>query len=352
MKKGWIVLGVLVLAVAAVIVGPKVLRPKVAEVEISLPVVEVTTPQTGSIELYRELTGTVEPSDVVYINPKMAGEVTAVHIKVGDMVQAGQILCEIDTKQVDSAKLTLDGAAIALSDARTNLSRMEVLYSAGDISAQAIEQYRTSVKTAQISYDGAKLAYDTQLEYSTITAPISGKVENVNMEVFDTVSQQNQICVISGEGSRVVSFSVPEKIVNKLSANDSIVIEKSGSEYEGMITEVNSMIDAATGLFKIKATVKEGDALATGSIVKLSVISDHAENVMTLPVDTVYYSGGDAFLYVYDNGVVRQVPITVGIFDAETAEILDGVTMADQIITTWSSELFEGSQVELSAKVQ
>ena len=352
MKKGWIISGVVVIALAAAIVGPRMLRPKETAVEISLPVVDVISPEKGSITLYRELTGTVEPSDVVYIYPKMAGEITAVGVKVGDIVTEGQVLCEIDTKQVDSAKLTLDGAAVTLADARTNLSRMEVLYSAGDISSQAIEQYRSQVKTAQIAYDGAKLAYDTQLEYSTITAPISGKIENLDMEVFDTVSQQNQICVISGEGSKTVSFSVPEKIVNQLKLGDQIVIEKSGSDYEGVITEINSMINASTGLFKIKATVENGDALATGSIVKLSVISDHVTDVVTLPVSTVYYSGGDAFLYVYDNGSVRQVPVEVGIYDSETAQIVDGVTMDDKIITTWSSELFEGSQVELSANAQ
>lgn len=352
MKKGWIITGVVVIAVAAAIVGPRMLRTKETAAAISLPMVDVTTPELGSIELYRELTGTVEPSDVVYIYPKMAGEVTEIKVKVGDVVEEGQILCEIDTKQVDSARLSLQAAEVTLNDARTNLSRMEVLYSAGDISSQAIEQYRNQVKSAQIQYDGAKLAYDTQLEYSTITAPIGGKIENCDMEVFDTVSQQNLICVISGEGSKAVSFSVPEKIVNQLSVGDDIIIEKSGSEYDGVITEVNTMISAATGLFKIKATVENGDALATGSTVKLSVISDVVNNVMTLPVDTIYYSGGEAFLYTYDNGIVHQVSIEVGIFDSQLAQIVSGLSMDDKVITTWSSELFEGSQVQLSADVQ
>lgn len=351
MKKKVIAAGIAVVAaVAAIVAVPKILQPKDTSVEVVLPVVEIEKPRPGSITLYRELTGTVEPSDVVYIYPKMAGEVKDVKVKVGDMVAEGQELVVIDTKQVDSSKLTLDSAQVTLNDARTNLNRMEVLYAAGDISAQAIEQYRSQARGAQIQYDGAKLAYDTQVEYSSIKAPISGKVEISDMEVFDTVSQQNLICVISGEGSKSVSFSVPEKIVESLSVGDEITIQKNGSGYQGSITEVNSMVDAQTGLFKVKASVDNGDALATGTIVKLSVISDNVENVMTIPVDTVYYSGGDAYVFTYDNGTVHKVPVEVGIYDSENMQILSGITMDDTVITTWSSELFEGSKVMASAE--
>lgn len=90
-----------------------------------------------------------------------------------------------------------------------------------------------------------------------------------------------------------------------------------------------------------------------GATVKLYVTSDKAENTMSLPVDAVYYSGGDAYVYTYDNGTVHQVPVEVGIYDAERIQILSGITMDDQVITTWSSELFEGSVVKTAdASVQ
>ena len=52
----------------------------------------------------------------------------------------------------------------------------------------------------------------------------------------------------------------------------------------------------------------------TGSTTKLSVISDRADNVLTIPVDAVYYSGGDAYVYTYDNGTVHYVPVEVGAY--------------------------------------
>ncbi len=307
MKKK-IVVGGIVVAIAAVaaITVPRALKKNAPVEEAAIPVVDVQTPETGTIELFRELVGSVEPSDVVYIYPKMAGEVTEVFVKAGDVVEEGQPICTIDTKQVDAARLSLESATQALQDAQTNLARQQALFQAGDIASAMLEQAQTAAKNAQIQYDSAKLNYDHQMEYAKITATISGKVEICDIEVHDNVSQQNLITVIAGEGSKSV------------------------------------------GLFQVKASVEDGDALPTGSSVQLKVTSDKQENVMTLPVDTVYYSGGDAYLYLYEDGTVHQVPVEVGIYDSERVQILSGIDMTDEVITTWSSELYEGSKVQKS----
>ncbi|MDO4268019.1 MAG: efflux RND transporter periplasmic adaptor subunit [Eubacteriales bacterium] len=347
MRKGLVIGGVVVVAAAAAIILPRTVFKKEAPVqETVLPVVQVERPQNGTIELYRDLVGKVEPSDVVYIYPKMAGEVTQVFVKAGDVVKEGQAICTIDTKQVEGARLNLEAAEQTLKDAQTNLSRQQALFNAGDIASAVWEQAQTQAKNAQINYDSAKLNYDNQVEYANITATIGGKVEACDIEVHDNVSGQVLLAVISGEGSKSVAFSVPEKIEKQLSAGDTITIEKNGSEYTGTINEISSMIDATTGLFKVKASVEDGDAIPTGSSVKLYVTAEKAENVMTIPVDAVYYSGGDAYVYTCEDGTVHQTDVEVGIYDSERAQILSGITMDDQVITTWSSELYEGSRVQ------
>jgi len=346
MKKGVVIAGVVVVALAAAVILPKALKPKAVLEDAPIPVVEVENPRPGTIELFRNLVGTVEPSDVVYIYPKAAGEITSVFVKAGDVVKEGDAICTIDTKQVEAARLSMEAAKTALDNANSNLERQRALYAAGDIAYAAFEGVETQAKSAQIQYDQAKLNYNYQVEFSNVTAPISGKVEQCDIEIHDNVSQQMQICVISGEGSKSVTFSVTEKVVDQLHEGDTVTIEKNGTEYHGSITEISSMIDAATGLFKVKASVESGDALPTGSSVSLYVTSDKQENVMTLPVDAIYYSGGDAYLYTYDNGTVHRVPVEVGIYDSVRIQILGGITEKDRVITTWSSELYEGSIVQ------
>lgn len=313
----------------------------------SATVVKASKPELGDLSVTSSLTGTVEAADVVYVYAKAAGDVTAVHVKAGDMVQKGQTLCEIDTDQVESAKNNLDSAQVSLSQAQSNLSRMQILYDGGDLSAQEYEQYTNAVKTAQIQYNSAKLAYDKQVEYSTVTAPISGKVESCDVEVYDHVNQSGQLCVITGEGENRITFYVSQRIVNSMREGDSLEVVKNGTTYPGTVSEISTIVDSESGLFKVKAEMANTDEIAIGSTVKLNVVTGRTENAMLVPVNAVYYSGGNAYVYLYQDGKAKMAPVEVGLYDSDKAEILSGLTSEDMVIGTWSSNLYEGATVRL-----
>ena len=340
MKKKIIIAGICIVALCAVIV-PKFTRPKQFAQAVALPVMDAQKPQTGDIRLTTSVIGKIEPSDVVYIYPKAAGDVTEENVKAGDVVTKGQVLCNIDTKQVESAKNTMDSAALTLRQAQEELSRQQLLYAGGGLSDQQFSQYQNAVSSAQINYDQAKYNYETQLEYSQITAPMEGLVEICNVENYDNVSQSNLIFVISGQGSRVVSFSTTERIRGYLKEGDTIDVEKDGQTYEGTVYEISTMADETTGLYKVKASVDADVILPTGSEVKLYVTSEKAEGVMTIPVDSVY---------TYSDGKVWQKFIEEGIFDADVLEVRSGLAMDDMVVTTWSSELYDGADVKLKGE--
>ena len=346
-KRTKIITGVVIAGILAAAAVPRFLKPAEVAEQVTIPVVKAETPQTGTITLSKEVIGTVEPSDIIYVMPKVAGEILEIYVNPGDVVEAGQPLCRIDNKQIDSSKISMDAAKVALDTANANLARMQVLYDSGDISAQSFEQVQTSAQSSKLQYDGAKLAYDLQVEYSTVTAPIAGKIESSTMALHNTVAQSSQLCVITGEGGKKVTFSVADSLRNALSLGDEIVMEKQGTEYTGTVTEIGSMVNPQTGLFDIEASVDNGGTLAPGVKIQLSVVSDKSENVMTLPVDCVYYDGGDAYVYTYENGTVHKVPVEVGIYDSERAEIVSGISEDNLVITTWTSELTEGALVTL-----
>ena len=90
---------IVILAVAMIVMkgGKKAKGGMPMGQEASVTVVRAEQPSSGDIILTTGLTGTVEPSDVVHIYAKAAGDVTAVYVKAGDMVTQGQVLFEIDT---------------------------------------------------------------------------------------------------------------------------------------------------------------------------------------------------------------------------------------------------------------
>lgn len=311
-------------------------------------VVQASEPKTGNIYLTTELTGTIEPDDVVHVYAKASGDVTAVNVKAGDTVTAGQVLFTIDTEQVANVKNSLDSASMNLEKAQSDLARMKILYDGGDLSEQEYEQYTNAVKSAQIQYNSAKTSYDQQVSYSSVTAPISGKVESCSAEVYDRVNMNGELCVISGEGEKKVTFYVTQRMLENMKAGDTMTVVKSGNTYEAVIDEISTMVDDATGLFKIEAQLADAENAATGSTVKLCVTTGKAENVMTIPVDAVYYSGGKAYVYVYEDGKAKKVSIEVGINDDDNVEVTGGLSEGDLVVSTWSSNLYEGADIQLA----
>ena len=311
-------------------------------------VVQASEPKTGSIYLTTELTGTIEPDDVVHVYAKASGDVTAVNVKAGDTVTAGQVLFTIDTEQVANVKNSLDSASMNLEKAQSDLARMKILYDGGDLSEQEYEQYTNAVRSAELQYKSAKTSYDQQVSYSSVTAPISGKVESCSAEVYDRVNMNGELCVISGEGEKKVTFYVTQRMLENMEAGDTMTVEKSGNTYEAVIDEISTMVDDATGLFKIEAQLADAENAATGSTVKLCVTTGKAENVMTIPVDAVYYSGGKAYVYVYEDGKAKKVSIEVGINDDDNVEVTGGLSDSDLVVSTWSSNLYEGADIQLA----
>ena len=94
MKKKAVIIGaVVVVAAAGLFMLPRMMGPKeVTEAAAAPPVVRAEQAEIGTVEVSTGLIGTVEPSDVVYIIPKAAGEVTNVAVKAGDTVTEGQLL--------------------------------------------------------------------------------------------------------------------------------------------------------------------------------------------------------------------------------------------------------------------
>ena len=349
MKKGVkIAIGAAVVVVAAAgifsILGRK---PEVVDDDVR-PAVVAEKPQTGTISLYTDVIGTIEPSETVSVTPKIDGEILEVMFEAGQYVEAGQPLCRIDSDALTALRISMESAQVVMNDANSTLQRTQALFAGGTVSQQAFEQAQNAATSARLQYEAAKNQYDLQVEYTTVTAPISGIAESRNVDPHDNISTSNVIAVISAKDQIMVKFSVPERVMKNLQTGMAVTVDKYGTEYQGNITEVASVADTSNGLYDIKAAIQNGEALTTGSKAKVSVLKDIAENVMTIPVDSVSYDDGNPFIYIYDNGVAKRVGIESGIYDMERMEVEGGLNADDLVITSWSNELSDGVEVVLA----
>ena len=357
------------IAIAAVIVlgfaglvATRMMKPQEEMQTKGLPAVTLTTATEGSIEQTTALMGTVQPSDTYYITPKVAGELVEIYVQNGQSVEEGAPIAKIDNqKQIDAAKSQMEAANASVqaasqqaATAQDAVNRMTPLYESGDISVQSYNQTANSAKAAASQVDAAKaqaasakLNYETQVEFATVTAPATGVVQNQNMTLHGMVSQSSQLCVITGTGAKVVKFNVTEDVLQNLTMGQTVTVEKNGTSYSGTITKLTKLVDPQSGLFPVEATLSGAGALSDGSSTKLSLVAAKADHALLVPVDAVYYSGGNPYVYTYENGLVKRVFITTGISDDQYYEVTDGLDGTEQIVNSWTDDIYDGAEVRI-----
>lgn len=358
-----IAIGAVVVLGFAGLVATRMMKPQEEIQTKGLPAVTLTTATEGSIEQTTSLMGTVEPSDTYYITPKVAGELVEIYVQNGQSVEAGAPIAKIDNqKQIDAAKSQLEAANASVqaasqqaATAQDAVNRMTPLYESGDISVQSYNQTANSAKAAASQVDAAKaqaasakLNYETQMEFATVTAPAAGVVQNQNMTLHGMVSQSSQLCVITGTGAKIVKFNVTEDVLQNLTLGQTVTVEKNGSSYSGTVTKLTKLVDPQSGLFPVEATLSGADVLSDGSSTKLSLVAAKADHTLLVPVDAVYYSGGNPYVYTYENGVVKRVFITTGISDDQNVEVTDGLDGTEQIVNSWTDDIYDGAEVRIA----
>ena len=328
----------------------------------------VSTQETALIDAKAELQKIEEAAGVLDENGKERPEA----IDALDAVKRLEIVTQ--KNNVSTAEMALKQAQGALSDAQSGLSQVtsgkSQLESALETAKSQKNTLKDNLQTAQETYDitqdevypqtdatyAAQLAQAGvgvksaryQLDFYTVTAPISGQVETVSVEKDAMAAAGNVAFVISNKNSMTVTFQVAEKVKDQLQVGDAITVERGDETFGGTITEVGTMAGAQTKLFQIKATIPGvSDKLPSGVSVKVHATTQREEGDLIIPYDAVYFSAGDAYVYCVENGKLVKTQVTVGLMNDTQVSIADGLTADSQVVTTWSSKLRDGAEVTI-----
>ena len=355
MKKGVkIVIVLLILLGVAFLVGRRVLKPKEEVEHTQLPLATGISVEKGDLSITESLVGTIEASEQYALASKVSGEVLEIYAENGAELKKGDKIARLDNqKQIDAAKYTLEQAqaqAKAASDARNRLASLQA---SGDISAQDYESADAQAKAAEAQVKAAKLNYDTQVEFATITAPADGVLQNSILVKDAMIPQGTQIASLMGNGKQQLVFSATEELMKNLSLGQEVKVEKGQEQYTGSITEISGVMNAQTGLFTVKANL-ENSSLPEGSRVKLTVTKDSRTGVNLLPLSVIYYDNGSPYVYLLEkgegeNGTIKKQFIELGLQGEEKVEILSGLSEKDLVVSSWNNEMYDGAKVRLKS---
>lgn len=213
------------------------------------------------------------------------------------------------------------------------------------------EAHNDAIKVAQANLGSATASFNAQaqqLEYTKVYAPIDGVVEQCNVTEQGNASPSSAAYTVSNKSTITVIFYVPSSAVESMAPGDPVTVENGQVSYEGSITEVGSMVDAQTGLFRVKAVVNcEDGSLLTGLSVKVEASTSKAQQAMLLPQEVVYYENGQPYVYTVEGNTAVQTYIQVGISNEETVEVISGLTPDSQVISSWDPNLTDGAEVSV-----
>lgn len=229
---------------------------------------------------------------------------------------------------------------------RDNLTTAEQAYS---ITQNEVYPQSDAVSAAQlqqvaVGIDSAKM----QLDFCTVTAPISGIVESVNVEKNGMAAAGNPAYIISNKDSMKVTFNVTEQAKNTLAVGDHITVERNDMTYDGTITEIGTMAGQQTRLFAIEAAVMgASDSLPSGVSVKVYATTQKEAGKLIVPYDAVYFSAGDAYVYCVENDTIVKTAVTVGLMNDTEVVVEEGLTEDSLVVDNWSSKLRNGAEVDV-----
>jgi multidrug efflux system membrane fusion protein len=276
-------------------------RATISAASSSAPIpVTIANVQTADFPVYLNGLGIVEPYQTVTVRSRVDGQIIKVDFKQGRMVQEGDVLVEIDPRPyqaaLDQARATKAQNEANLANAKHDLERYTTLAKKDDASKQQVDTQQALVDqlTAQVAGNQAAVENaQTQVDYTTIKAPLTGRIGFRTVDPGNIVhaSDQNGIATIVQLQPISVVFTAPEEEVqriNKALAAGEVPVKALSSDglktlAEGRLALVNNEVDQATGTISMKATfANKDDALWPGLSVATRVLVDTLKDVVVV----------------------------------------------------------------------
>ena len=225
-----------------------------------------------------------------------------------------------------------------------------------DTQQALVRKFEGQLKSDQAAVDNARL----QLEYTRITAPISGRLG------LRSVDAGNLVVANDPQGVVVITQTQPIAVIFTLAENDLPTVRQPMLAGEilqvdaydradlkrlaqGTLVTVDNQIDVTTGTIKLKAKFgNETDALFPNQFVNIRMKVRTDLNALTVPAGAIQQGNQGAFLYVVledDSAAVR--PVKVGALSGDRIAILDGIKAGDRIVLEGTDRLRAGAKVRV-----
>ena len=337
MKKKVIAILIIVLIFAGAILLLKTRKANLSKAPVAavLPVVvESITVQPHPVTLTLPAMGVVSSDISTTLSTKISGRILKLYKQEGDSINKGDLLIQIDDRELrakkESLRLKRDSLGYDITAKQGNLKALQTTLENAieshartkellDVKGASIEQYnkeQTEIAQLTAQLQSAKSGIemlragvdellqsdkeiDTQLSYTRITAPIDGTLSARLAMAGDLALPGKPLLKIAAEDGLFLDIKLPSDIQSK-------AIRFQGQEF--VLTPKNQA--GSSGLREYRAALPLGNTLVEGEFLNVDLVLFNGKGVL-LPNDVLLTVQGTTSVLVYQDGKVERTPVTV-----------------------------------------
>ena len=311
--------------------------------------------------------GTALPSETVVVRSQVSGPLTRVFFEEGALVKAGDALFAIDPRPFE-AKLQQTRAQYQqneaqLANAEADLRRYQTLFKQNSIARQQVDTQAAQVKQLRASRASLQAQIDQaeiELEYTTVKAPISGRLGLRQVDIGNLVQANatEGLVTITQTQPMDVEFAISERYVPQVAAKfyqgqplEVQLYDRNFSQFieQGALLSMDNQIDAATGTVKVKARFDNADyALFPNQFVNVWLYAQRYDNSLSVLTDAIQHGRQGAFVFLINEDMtVQRQEIQSGIVEGVYTQVLEGLVEGDRVVIEGVDRLRAGSKVEI-----
>jgi RND family efflux transporter MFP subunit len=323
--------------------------------------VKLVTVGEAPLQTHLEYAGEVRARVESRLGFRVAGKIVQRQAELGQRVQAGQVLAQLDPRDyalaAQAARAQVAAAATQRDLAAADVERFSKLRAQNFISGAELDRREAALKGAQATLDQARAqlaAQGNQEEYTRLAADAAGVVTGIDAEPGQVVAAGTPVVRIARDGPRDAVFSVPEDKVGQLRPGQPVRVRawSQGTEMPGEVREVAASADPVTRTFQVKVAVQGGDVPPLGATVYVApqALAREGVQAIKLPTSALRQEGGQTAVWVFEpagegGGTVRSQPVQIATADGNEAVVAAGLAPGMRVVATGVHVLAPGQKV-------
>lgn len=308
------------------------------------PEVVVTRAALVDFPLSVEALGNAKANESVDVRPKVTSTVTAVRLREGQRVEAGEILVELENTE---ALAQVAAARAALVDSESQYRRTQELYRTRAVAESQLQQ----LEARRDADRAAVAAAEARLADTVIRAPFAGRVGLRRISLGSLVNPGTVITTLDDTATIKLDFDVAETFISRIVVGLSIVAHSVAwpeEEFRGTVSSIDTRVDPISRTLTVRALIdNESDHLRPGMFLTVTLLKDDVR-ALVIPEQAVVPERSKQQVFVVgDDGLVELREIKTGRRRPGEVEVLEGLGAGERVIVEGTQKARPGAPVRV-----